>query len=97
MSNTEDLTLKPLAHQVAGHPGSIMTAGDGSTIVKPSLPLEIEFYTKTAPEHFPELIEKGLVCKYYGTEVHAQPPKEGKVKLEQVRQWQSHELVNYGR
>lgn len=61
-----------------------MTAGDGSAIVKPSLPLEIEFYSKTAPEHFPELIEKGLICKYYGTEVHGKPPKEGKVKLEQV-------------
>lgn len=72
-----------------------MTAGDGSTIVKPSLPLEIEFYSKTAPEHFPELAEKGLICKYYGTEEHTQAPKEGKVKLEQVGYLA--DIRNYGR
>ena len=95
MASTQDGTWKPLAHQVAGHPGSIMTAGDGSTIVKPSLPLEIEFYSKTAPEHFPELAEKGLICKYYGTEEHTQAPKEGKVKLEQVGDLA--DIGNYGR
>lgn len=84
MADTQHDTLQPLAHQVAGHPGSIMTAGDGSIIVKPSLPLEIEFYSRTAPEHFPELAEKGLVCRYYGTEAHTTAPKEGKVKLEQA-------------
>jgi 1D-myo-inositol-tetrakisphosphate 5-kinase/inositol-polyphosphate multikinase len=80
---TED--MKPLAHQVAGHPGSIMTAGDGSIIVKPSLPLEIEFYSTIAPTHFPQLLQKGFLCKFYGTEAHEKAPNDGKVKLEQVR------------
>ena len=77
--------LKTLEHQVAGHPGSVLTSEDGSYIVKPSLPLECQFYEVTAPRHFPELAAKALIPAYYGQQEHTAPPKEGKVKIEQVR------------
>lgn len=77
--------LKPLEHQVAGHPASVLTSPGGDYIVKPSLPLEIEFYESTAPAHFVELVRGGYIAKFFGTESHDKPPKEGKVKIEQVR------------
>ena len=78
-------SLKPLEHQVAGHPSSVLASEDGQYIVKPSLPLEVEFYERTAPAHFPELIENDLIPRFYGLQTHDVPPKEGKVKIEQVR------------
>lgn len=78
-------SLKPLEHQVAGHPSSVLASEDGAYIVKPSLPLEVEFYERTAPNHFSALIEHDLIPKYYGLQTHDVPPKEGKVKIEQVR------------
>ena len=77
--------LRTLEHQVAGHPGSVLTSEDGSYIVKPSLPLECQFYEATAPRHFPELAAKAFLPAYYGQQEHTAPPKEGKVKIEQVR------------
>jgi hypothetical protein len=77
--------LKTLEHQVAGHPGSVLTSEDGSYIVKPSLPLECQFYEVTAPRHFPELAAKAWIPAYHGQQEHTAPPKEGKVKIEQVR------------
>ena len=77
--------LAPLKHQVAGHPDSVKTSKDGTYIVKPSLPLEIEFYESTAPQQFPELSEKGFLPVYYGRQQHELAAAEGKAKLEQVR------------
>ncbi|KAI0004966.1 SAICAR synthase-like protein [Russula compacta] len=40
--------LQPLAYQVGGH-GGIQVTGDGALIVKPALPLELQFYQNDLP------------------------------------------------
>lgn len=76
--------LAPLKHQVAGHPSSVRTAADGTYIVKPSLPLEVEFYTETAPKHFPQLVDKAFIPVFYGVQPNEFPSADGKAKIEQV-------------
>lgn len=55
----------PLSSQVAGHPG-VLTTEDGSLIIKPALPLELEFYKKYSSHPSFEPL-RPFLPKFFGT------------------------------
>ena len=78
--NSDQLVL--FSHQVAGHPNSILVSICGAFIFKPSLPLEIAFYSQLAPVHFKELYHNKHIPTYYGTvENNSLPVKGPKTEL----------------
>lgn len=58
-------TAQPLASQVGGHAG-VLTTEDGSLIIKPALPLELQFYQSlTTDTGFAAL--RPFIPKFLGT------------------------------
>lgn len=56
---------KPLESQVGGHPG-VMESEDGSLIIKPALPVEVDFYQTMLTD--PSLMPlRGYIPRFYGT------------------------------
>lgn len=55
----------PLSSQVGGHAG-VLTTEDGSLIIKPALPLELEFYQKHSSHPSFEPL-RPFLPKFFGT------------------------------
>lgn len=68
----------PLATQVGGHDG-VLSSADGSVVIKPCLPLEIEFYTAlSSNDAFAHLLPH--VPKFYGTlKLHGRMDEHGNI------------------
>ena len=64
--------------QVGGHDG-VLSSADGSVIIKPCLPLEVEFYTAVSwNESFAHL--RRFVPKFYGTlKLQGQMDEQGNI------------------
>jgi len=60
-------TTIPLTSQVGGHAGSVLTSEDGSLLIKPALPLELQFYQTllSSDDNFEPL--RPFVARFYGT------------------------------
>ena len=80
----------PLASQVGGHAG-VMTSEDGSLLIKPAHPVEVEFYQSVGAEPgFAAL--RPYIPKFYGTlklegqvDPNSVPGDGGEVKLVEVK------------
>lgn len=65
MSYSRSPSPMPLDTQVGGHPG-VMTSEDGSLIIKPALPVEVNFYQSVLSN--PELESlRPYIPQFYGT------------------------------
>jgi inositol-polyphosphate multikinase len=65
MSTSENHHFQALAAQVGGHPG-VMTSEDGSLVIKPVIPAEVEFYQMMQTNPVLEPL-RPFVPKFYGT------------------------------
>jgi 1D-myo-inositol-tetrakisphosphate 5-kinase/inositol-polyphosphate multikinase len=65
MTSSTFLTV-PLASQVGGHSGVVQTTQDGSLIIKPALPLELQFY-QSAVSHDEFIPLRQFIPQFYGT------------------------------
>jgi inositol-polyphosphate multikinase len=78
LTPTSMTTTVPLDTQVGGHDG-LLSSADGSVIIKPCLPLEIDFYTAlSSNDAFAHLLPH--VPKFYGTlKLHGRMDEDGNI------------------